>query len=166
MALSKPSSVSFLLTQLGTHAARAFAERLAPLHLSPPHAGILRILNQSPALSQRALAARLHMHTSRLVAIIDEMESLGLIARQSVAGDRRAYSIQMTEAGREAFAEIGRIGREHEAAICASLSANERETLATLLQRIADERGLTRGVHPGYQRLDVSAKRKRTRDLR
>lgn len=153
---SRPSSVSFLLAQLGAHAARAFAKRLTPLHLAPPHAGILRILNQSPALSQRELAGRLHMHTSRLVAIIDEMESLGLIVRQGVASDRRAYAIQITEAGRKAFAEIGRIGAKHEAALCASLSPEERGTLAALLQLIADEQGLTRGIHPGYQRLGGS----------
>lgn len=155
---SRPSSVAFLLTQLGSHAARAFAERLTPLHLAPHHAGILRILNQSPALSQRELAGRLHMHTSRLVAIIDEMESLGLIVRNAVPGDRRAYTIQITGAGKQAFAEIGKIGAKHEAALCAALNAEERATLAALLQRIADEQGLTRGIHPGYRSLNIKTK--------
>src|SRR6185312_14013982 len=97
-------SVSFLLTQIGTHAAKRFAERLAPLKLAPPHAGILRILNQAESQSQRQLATTLRMHASRLVALIDELETLGLVARQSNGTDRRTYSLQITEKGREAWA--------------------------------------------------------------
>jgi hypothetical protein len=49
--------------------------------------------------------------------------------------------------------QIGRIAREHEAAICATLSHSEREQLGLLLSRIAEEQGLTPGVHPGYSSL-------------
>ena len=38
-------------------------------------------------------------------------------------------------------------------ALCASLTGNEHEKLAELLWEIADEQGLTPGVHPGYRRL-------------
>jgi hypothetical protein len=48
---------------------------------------------------------------------------------------------------------IGQLSREHSQALLTALSAGERELLATLLQRIADEQGLTRGVHPGFSRL-------------
>lgn len=41
-----PSGVAFLLTQVGTHAARRFAERVAELDITPPVAGLLR---SSPA---------------------------------------------------------------------------------------------------------------------
>ncbi|MGI8772046.1 MAG: MarR family winged helix-turn-helix transcriptional regulator [Acidobacteriaceae bacterium] len=145
--------VAFLLAQIGSHAARQFAARLAPMKLTPPHAGILRILTQFPSRSQRELAAMLHMHASRLVAIVDELESLGLVLRQGNAGDRRSYSLHITEKGREAFLAIGQIGRQHNDALCASLNKQEREQLLHLLQRIADEQGLTRGVHPGFSRL-------------
>jgi len=151
-------SISFLLTQIGTHAAKRFAERLAPLKLAPPHAGILRILNQAESQSQRQLATTLRMHASRLVALIDELETLGLVARQSNGTDRRTYSLQITEKGREAWAAIGRIGREQNNAICGALNSEEREQLAQLLQRIAGEQGLLRGVHPGYSQLGKPAK--------
>ncbi len=141
---------AFLLTQVGTHAAKMFAQRLAPLHLTPPHAGILRILDQTSVQSQRALAATLNMHASRLVVIVDELESLGLITREASDNDRRTYALRITHKGREAFAQIRQIGREHNEALCASLTPEERDLLAQLLQRIATEQGLTPGVHPGY----------------
>jgi DNA-binding MarR family transcriptional regulator len=144
---------SFLLAQVGAHAARQFAERLSHVKLTPPHAGILRRLAQSSGISQRELAAQLGMHASRLVGVVDEMESLGLVIREGNTDDRRTYSLQITPKGREILKEIGKISQQHNEALTAALTLEEREILADLLERIADQQGLTRGVHPGYSRL-------------
>src|SRR5580698_6722735 len=93
--------VALLLAQVGAHAAKQYAERLSALNLTPAHAGILRRLSQTSGMSQRALAEALGMHASRLVGVVDEMESLGLIVRQGNAEDRRTYSLQVTPQGRE-----------------------------------------------------------------
>jgi DNA-binding MarR family transcriptional regulator len=153
---TRHDSVAFLLTQLGTHAARRFTERLAPLNLAPQHVGILRILNQAESQSQRQLATTLNMHASRLVALIDELEALGLVARQANGNDRRTYTLRITEKGGETLAKVGQIGHAHNNAICEALNAEEREQLALLLQRIAEEQGLVRGIHPGYSQLGKS----------
>ena len=78
------------------------------------------------------------MHASRLVAIIDEMESLGLIVREGSTDDRRTNALRLTEKAGRVLADIGKIAREH------------GDTLAQLLQRVADQQGLPRNVHPGY----------------
>jgi DNA-binding MarR family transcriptional regulator len=150
---SRATFAAFLLAQLGSHAAKQFAERLAPLGLTPPHAGILRRLGNSSGISQRELAARLGMHASRLVGVVDEMESLGLVVREANTDDRRTYSLQLTPKGRETMQEIAKVSRQHNDALCAALNAQEKEILVGLLQRIADQQGLTPGVHPGYSRL-------------
>jgi DNA-binding MarR family transcriptional regulator len=150
---SKGTFAAFLLAQVGAHAAKQFAERLLPLKLTPPHAGILRRLAHSSGISQRELAAQLGMHASRLVGVVDEMESLGLVVREGNTDDRRTYSLQITPKGRETLEEIGKVSRQHNDALCAALSGEEREILVGLLQRIADQQGLTRGVHPGFSRL-------------
>jgi DNA-binding MarR family transcriptional regulator len=144
---------ALLLAQIGAHAAKRFAERLAPLGLTPPHAGILRRLANSSGISQRELASALGMHASRLVAVIDEMESLGLVARQPSTDDRRTYSLQITQKGRDTMQAIAKVSFEHNQALCAPLNAEEREVLVSLLQRIADGQGLIPGVHPGFSRL-------------
>ncbi len=149
----RPSSAAFLLAQVGSHAARRFAERLAPLRLSPPHAGVLRVLRKSGGLSQQGLAEVLHMHPSGLVAIIDEMEERGLLKRRDSLDDRRTYELHLTDKGQAALRDIGRVGQEHNESLCAALSPREREQLTGLLQRVADDQGLTRGVHPGFSRL-------------
>jgi len=146
-------SLAFLLAQVGAHAASRFAERLAPLGLAPQHAGILRMLGSSAGLSQRELAGRLGILPSRLVALMDELEEKGFVERKDDPGDRRSYALQLTDRGRATLDEIGRVAREHGDAICAALSEVERDELAKLLRRMAEEQGLTPGVHPGYRRL-------------
>lgn len=151
-------AVAFLVAQVGAHAAKQFADRLSALKLTPPHAGILRRLSNASGLSQRELATGLGTHASRLVAIVDEMESLGLVVRESNTDDRRSYSLQITAKGRERLTEISRISMQHNNAMCASLKDEEREMLAGLLQRIADQQGLLPGVHPGFSGLGRRAR--------
>jgi DNA-binding MarR family transcriptional regulator len=144
---------AFLIAQVGAHAAARFAELLAPLHLSPPHAGILRVLSKSAGLSQQELASMLNMHPSRLVGLVDELEASGFVKRRENADDRRTYALHLTEEGLAILGEIGRVAREHQESLLASLGKEEREQLSDLLQRIADDQGLTPGVHPGFSRI-------------
>lgn len=148
------SSIAFLLTQIGAEAASQFAGRLAPLHLLPQQAGVLRILGQSEGISQQELAARLEMHASRLVGVVDTLEKRGLVARESSATDRRVYALHLTEKGRRALTELGAVAREHDNAICDGLSAPERAQFFQLLERVAERMGLAHAVHPGYRTLE------------
>jgi DNA-binding MarR family transcriptional regulator len=151
--MGRPGGAAFLLAQLGAHAAERFAQRIAELDITPPVAGVLGQLASVPGLSQQDLANRLGMLPSRLVVLVDDLEARGLVRRVRDDADRRRNSLQLTDDGRAMFAKIGKHGREHEAAICAALSERERDQLVRLLGRIADEQGLTPGVHPGYRTL-------------
>ena len=150
---ARDGGVAFLLAQLGAHAAALFAERIRPLELTPPQAGVLRRLAQFPGQSQRELADALGMHAPRLVALIDELEGRGLVARDRHPEDRRNYAISLTDEGRRLLAELGRLVGQHEHAITAGLNDDERTQLLTLLRRIAEEQNLRPGVHPGFRRL-------------
>jgi DNA-binding MarR family transcriptional regulator len=154
---------AFLLAQLGAHAATQFAERLRVLDLTPPDAGILRLLRAAAGLSQQELAAKLQIHPSRLVAILDNLEKRGFVERRPNPDDRRLYSLHLTKGGGEILEKLGKVAREHQDALLSALNREERSELSTLLLRIADQQGLTRGVHPGYQRL-ASPRRPDTND--
>ena len=153
----RSGSTAFLLAQVGAHAAAQFGERMTKLRLTRPHAGILRLVGLSPGLSQQELGRRLSILPSRLVALLDELQERGLVERRPDPQDRRTYALHLTAAGRSATEQIGRIAREHDDAICASLSAEGRQQLHTLLTRIADQEGLIPGVHPGYRTLDTKS---------
>jgi DNA-binding MarR family transcriptional regulator len=147
---------AFLLAQLGAHAASQFAERLGVLELTPADAGILRLLRVEAGPSQQELATRMQIHPSRLVAILDNLEKRGLVERKAHTHDRRLYSIQLTKNGDEILEKIGKVAREHQDTLLFALGKEERDALAGLLLKIADQQGLVRGVHPGYQQLGSS----------
>jgi DNA-binding MarR family transcriptional regulator len=152
----RQSSPAFLLAQVGSHAASKFAERLTGLNLAPPHAGILRILGAKAGITQQALAAALGMVPSRLVALLDDLEARGLTERRENPEDRRRYALHLTEKGQATLKAIGEIARKHQRVLLAALSEHEQRQLSAFLQRIGDEQGLTRGVHPGYKKLRSS----------
>jgi DNA-binding MarR family transcriptional regulator len=153
MATSVKQAAAFLVAQVGAHAAMRFAERLSRLGLQPQHAGALRLLSSAEGLTQRALAERLGMFPSRAVALVDELENRGLVVRDEDPEDRRSYALRLTEKGRRALAEIGQVAREHQEALLAALDSGEREQLARLLRKVAEEQGLLPEVHPGFKRL-------------
>jgi DNA-binding MarR family transcriptional regulator len=144
---------AFLLAQLGDHAASRFAERLADLELMPAHAGIFRILAATPAITQQALATALGTLPSRLVAIVDELESKGFLERRPHESDRRSYALHLTDKGRSTLQNVGRIAREHQQTLLEALSEEEQRTLSVLLQRVAEQQGLIKGVHPGFGKI-------------
>jgi DNA-binding MarR family transcriptional regulator len=145
--------LAFLLSQVGAHGAARFAERLEPLGLVPAHAGVLRAIERADGLSQQALGEALGVFPSRLVGLLDELGERGLVERRDSPNDRRSYALHLTDAGRAALEQVGRVAREHEDALCAALDPAERAALAALLARIAAEQRLAPGVHPGFRRL-------------
>ena len=148
-----PVGAAFLLAQLGAHAAGLFTERIATLDLTPAQAGLLRLLATTPGRSQRELAGDLGMPPSRFVPFADTLELRGLIERRRNPGDRRLYALYLTEDGTRLLAELRKVGAAHEQQVCQGLSPEEHQQLATLLRRLADQHGLTPGVHPGYRSL-------------
>jgi DNA-binding MarR family transcriptional regulator len=146
---------AFLLAQLGAAAAGLFAQRIAELDLTPPQAGLLRLLARTPGRSQRELADELGMPPSRFVPFADGLEERGLIERRRNADDRRLYALHLTDQGTAMLAKLRVAATEHEEQVCRGLSAEERRQLVGLLRRIAEEQGLKPGVHPGYRSLRV-----------
>lgn len=150
------TGVAFLLAQLGAHAAGRFGERLATIGLSPPDAGLMRTIGSKPGISQQSLAEHLGVLPSRMVTLIDNLEHKRLVERVSSPDDRRTYALRLTARGQQVLGDIARIALEHERSLCAALDENERATLAELCARIAQQQGLTPGVHPGFRQLGGS----------
>jgi len=148
---SERERVAFLLSQVGSCAAQEFARLLEPLGLAPADAGILRFVARSEGVSQQALAAALKMHASRLVALIDDLESRGLLVREVHPTDRRLYSLALTAKGKETLLAIRDVAEEHNRLMCAGLTLSEAAELQSLLSKIAEKQGLSAGVHPGYR---------------
>ena len=70
-----PSGVALLLAQVGALGARLFAEQIAPLGLTATQAQVLRLIAGIGSPNQAELAGALGVRPSRLVVVLDELES-------------------------------------------------------------------------------------------
>ncbi|APE44018.1 MarR family transcriptional regulator [Sulfitobacter alexandrii] len=113
-----------------------FRNALGQDSLAPRVFSALSLVVQFPHISQSKLARHLGIERSGLVAIVDELEGLGYLSRDTVPGDRRIQALVPTEKGRQAYAEALATVRAHEKALLADLTKEERRTLISLLRRI------------------------------
>jgi len=151
--LEDPPGAAFLLYALGFHAAGRFGERITTIVLTPPQVGLLRAIAAQPGLSQQAVAQLLGTPPSRLVGLVDALAEQGFVERRRNPADRRLHALHLTDDGHATLTRIASLDQEHDDTICRSLDTAERAQLRTLLARMADDHGLTPGVHPGYGRI-------------
>lgn len=160
-----PPSVAFLLSQLGFESGRELGEALEALGLGLREFGLLRLVADAGGGSQRALGRLLRLTPNRMVALVDGLETKGLIERRAHPTDRRAYELALTDEGRTALGRGFQAAFGVEAHMCEPLEAGEREQLLALLTKLAQariERGETLpGVHPGMLAQDDEPPRSR-----
>src|SRR4029450_3734457 len=122
-------NAAFLLSQLGHRSASVFAELIASIDLTPPHAGILRAIASEPGRSQQALSGQLGLLPSRVVAYVDELEDRGYVERRRNPEDRRLHALHLTASGKKLMSKISDLAHQHERRINAGLAARQRATL-------------------------------------
>jgi DNA-binding MarR family transcriptional regulator len=86
------------------NASRVFFE---PWEISPSQFNLLNLLTDSEdGSTQIELSRELLVHRSNVTGLVDRLEQRGLVARREIPGDRRAYRVRLTPAGRRLMAEI------------------------------------------------------------
>jgi DNA-binding MarR family transcriptional regulator len=111
--------------------------RLAAVGLSIPKLAALRRLTEAGgALPLGQLAERLACVKSNVTQLVDRLESDGLVARELDPGDRRSRLAVITDAGRAAYAEGGRLQSVVEEQLFGALSNDDEARLADILQKL------------------------------
>ena len=149
VAEEAPRSVGFLISQLGFFSSRGFMEALAPVGIGPREFLLLRFVAADEGRSQQALAERLGIPASRMVALVDHLEEAGLIERRPDPEDRRVRGLHLTRKGRGVLERAGKIAIDYETRLCAGINREERELLIDLLQKLQVTQTELGGVHPG-----------------
>src|SRR5690348_4111699 len=117
------ASVGFMLSTLGHAISRRFLRALEPLELHPREFAVLRAVKANDGRSQQALADQLHIPPSRIVAIVDELESRGLVERRPDPSDRRVRTLHVTRRGQDLLEDAFNLVVQHERAISDALTA-------------------------------------------
>jgi DNA-binding MarR family transcriptional regulator len=124
---------------LANHAARVFNRKvdaaLRPHGLSLALIGPLLLLSWKGPMLQRDLVRSSAVRQPAMVALLDRLEGLALVARTPAASDRRAVTVQLTAEGQDAARIGGQALIDANNAGVEHFSAEEVATLVSLLQR-------------------------------
>ena len=131
------SAVGFLLSWNGQRMAHKFATSLEPLGLRPQHFGVLTLIDSHPGCAQRELVSGSMIDPSTMVAVIDELEELGLAERRPHPADRRKHAVHLTGSGRRTLARAREVAARTAEEVLGPLDERERETLRGLLRKLA-----------------------------
>ena len=69
--------------------------------------------------------------------VIDSLEALGYVERNTMPDDRRSYALGVTQKGLDELKRLNVLNREFEKRIAQRLSSDERQMLMSLLERVA-----------------------------
>lgn len=111
-------------------------EALAPFKLRMITFSALVLVVDNPGMRQSQLADALAIERSNLVVIVDDLEARDLVTRNPTPGDRRAYALRATLAGRRLCEKALRAVIAHETRVLRRLSGDEISTLVSALQAI------------------------------
>src|ERR1700757_2885859 len=128
--------VPFLLYRASQASHSLANQMLAEMALSARQAGILTMVTELEPMTQKALGDALRIDRTTMVALLDDLEDKGYVARQRHPRDRRAFLVHPTDTGRAAKVAAVRILDEQQRRFLAPLTPAERRQLAALLTRL------------------------------
>lgn len=117
-------------------AIRLFLERLSVFGLRPVGFSVLSLIMHNPGITSRQLCKALGLQASNLVAMVNDMESSGWIARHPHPQDGRAMGLHPTPEGLAMMKEAETTATALEREISSGLSDDERKTLLGLLKKV------------------------------
>ncbi|NGO06878.1 MarR family transcriptional regulator [Streptomyces sp. HC44] len=112
---------------------------LSGLPLDRAAVALLRQLAESEPLRLGELAARLSVEASHVTRQVQQLEKTGYATRVPDPDDRRAQRVQLTPAGKEAFARVREASVRGMQAALADWSPEELRQLALLVDRMVDD---------------------------
>lgn len=109
---------------------------LAPMGLRMLSFSALTVIGDNPGLRQSQLAGVLSIERPNLVNVLDELEQRGLITRDRVPSDRRAYALRLTGTGKSLYDRAAGAVEAHDGRMTKGLNRAERRALTDALSRI------------------------------
>ncbi len=115
---------------------RHFTDTFSELGLTQKQVSVLWLVHDHPGMAQADLGRALQMDRATVMAIVNRLQSKGLVVRGASVVDRRRQTLTLTEAGQMALSEARAAIEQHEAWLKDRFSPAEAQTLIELLSRI------------------------------
>jgi MarR family transcriptional regulator, temperature-dependent positive regulator of motility len=137
------TSAVHLLHRAGQRAGDIFADEMSKVKLTPRQYAVLVSVAEHEGLSQTGLVDRTGIDRSTLADIIRRMLRKGLLQRKRTKEDARAYSVRLTEEGRQLLETAAPGASRSEERLLAALPNDQREAFLSALASIVKSIGMS-----------------------
>jgi len=131
--------VGFNLRMAQESAFQAFSRRSQEIGESPGRFATLTLIARNPGISQTELSHANGRDKSSLTPVVEDLVRRGLVERRRVRQDRRAYRLNLTQAGKKTLTMLTRCARRHERVLDGIIGARDRKRFIQILKKIAAE---------------------------
>lgn len=132
------SYLGYRVRRLYNQIANSFQAELGDEDITPARYTALTIIAYNPGVRQVDIARVLEVARPAALKVVNHLIAQGLVEVKSLAHDKRAGALVLSEYGRERFAQYELAVRRHEANVFSPLSPTEQEQLAALLSKLND----------------------------
>ena len=102
-----------------------------------PRFDLMAQLERNPAgLKMNELSQRLMVSGGNVTGLTDQLEKEGLVTRADDPGDRRAYTVKLTPAGRALFARMAAVHEQWVIEMFSGLTSSEKTQIHRLLAKL------------------------------
>jgi DNA-binding MarR family transcriptional regulator len=125
-----------LLSRASRTASRHYRAKLAQFELSASQATALLFIDQREGATLRELADALSADLATASALVDRLNSQGLILRETDPGDRRRARLLLSDAGSELLGPLREATRQTNDLIVEAVGEEQARELAGVLERL------------------------------
>ena len=132
-----PELVGYNLRKAQVAVFQSFQNAVAPHDITPGQFGVLIMIKENEGLSQSDLGTAVGIDRSTMVAVIDRLESRGLVIRAPSPNDRRSYALRLSPEGEKLLDELIPRIEAHDQAMVKDLSKQEQAQFIDFLRRVS-----------------------------
>lgn len=134
-----PYQLSVLSNVVSQEIAEAYGERFG---LAVTEWRIIAVLGRFPGLSAVGVAERSAMDKVAVSRAVARLLERGLLHRETHGDDRRRSVLELSDAGRQVYAEVAPLALSYERELLSPLSEDERVQFSRMLDRLGERYGL------------------------
>jgi DNA-binding MarR family transcriptional regulator len=129
--------IGFNLRMAQESAFQAFSRRSQEIGEHPGRFATLMLIHRNPGISQTELSQASGRDKSSITPVIEDLVRRGLVERERMENDRRAYRLTLTAQGKKVLASLVRCARRHERMLDGIVGARDRRRFLDLCKKIA-----------------------------
>lgn len=129
--------VGFNLRMAQESSFQTFSRLSAEVGESPGRFATLTLISRNPGISQTDLSQAAGRDKSSLTPVVEDLVRRGLVERQRLTHDRRAYCLNVTREGKKTLAVMTRCARRHERYLDKIIGKRDRKRFIQILKKLA-----------------------------